>query len=197
MSTNVSADSITNAIIAALGVLVAVPSVPLTTAVPLRSVARYVGEEFKDAESFRRGIAGRSPAVRVRFAGSRSIRRTISRTRDRVETVFGIICATDSHRVPGGRDALMGAIELIRNTIAARHFGLRINSMRFVRIDPFREDEQMLAYTMVFSTRHFTDYSICVTDEFKSYSGGIGFPTDDGSPITPIVEMAETFSEET
>ena len=175
MAVNVSIDSITTGIIAAIAAITpAAYNVAVSVDKPVRQVQRYVGGEFDDEEGFRRGLAGRCPAVRVRFAGSRSIRRTVGRRTDRVESTFGIVCISDLHQSSGSREGLKAVVEKIRHVVTARSFSLPISPMRFVKIDLLRDTDQMLAYVLVLSTRHYVDYTIDPgADTLNSASGEI------------------------
>lgn len=171
----VSVDTIVDAMICAAKALAPIdPQTELDIDHPLRQVDRYIGAELIDPQFFARGVAGRCPAARVRFAGTRGVRRTIGRRVDRVESMFEVVMIDDSHEAEDRRKRLSSATESVRQVIAARKFALPIDPIRFTGIKPLRDDMQCLAYVLTFSTRHRTNYTIDPgVDVMESVSGTI------------------------
>lgn len=182
----ISVDTIAQSMIDAIAAIVALsPQDALSVDRPVRQVGRYVGAELSDDEFFRRSIAGRCPAARVRASGTRGIRRTIGRRADRVESTFEIVMIDDSHEAEDRRQRLLAATEAIRQVLAARKYGLPIDPVRFVGIKPLRDDAQALAQVMTLSTRHRTNYTIDPgVDRMESASGTI-FDASEGASTPP------------
>lgn len=184
MATNVSIDSLADAMVAKLQA--SIPSA--------RSVQRYAGAEFTTEEGFKRGIAGRCPALRVRHAGTKTLKTTIGRRVDRVESTFSIVVCSDSHRSKDDRASLLAVAEQVRNFIGSRAFGLMVTPARFRSMDPLRDDDKMLAYAVTFTVRHRVDYTVNPgTDRMLEYSGDIiNADEADTKPLT--VSLEETFA---
>src|SRR5678815_1066325 len=121
MATNVSIASILDATVAQLSAQL-VPSPlgsPVTSQKPVFTCQRYMGGEFRTEEGLTRGIAGRCPALRVRFAGSKSVKTTIGRRVDRVESAIQVIVASDSHRSKDDRKKLLAIAESVRRFVGS------------------------------------------------------------------------------
>jgi hypothetical protein len=157
--TNVSIDEIADAMVDQLEDELVPAAGPITSLKPVYSVQRYMGGEFTTPEGMKRGGAGRCPALRVRHAGTKTLRTTVARRSDRVESTFSVVALTDSHRSKDDRKSILEIAESTRHVIAARSFDLAITPMRFRSMDVIRDDEQMMALSVTFSTRHRTDYT--------------------------------------
>ncbi len=166
MAVNVSIDAISDGMIAQLAAtMVPAPGSPVSALRPAYIAQRYTGAEFSSAEGFKRGITGRCPALLVRHAGTRTLRTYVGRRVDRVESTFVVIVATDSHRSKDGRRSLFVLAEGVRHHLGSHSFGLAINPLRFQRVDVLRDDEQLLALAVAFTTKHRVDYTIDAGDD--------------------------------
>jgi hypothetical protein len=195
--TNVSIDSIMSALVTAMTVFTPASGVALTAEKPIRSVQRYVASEFTTEEGFRRGIAGRCPAVRVRYAGSRTLRRTIGRRTARSESTFSVVCCTDSHKAPGDRESLKAAVELLELKLGSRKLSLAIDPIRVVSVETMTDSEQMLAYVLVLRTRHWRDYTVDPGDDvMQTATGEIHAPNTDDAEGRIYGEVDVAFEEE-
>lgn len=172
MAVNVAIDDIMDAVIAKIATVQAISGVDTTTEFPVRQVDRYLGGELEDIESYRRVIAGRTPAVRVRFAGTRRLRTTIGRRVDRVESSFEITVVDDSHQAPLRRQRLHAAIEKIRHIVAARQYSLAIEPLRYQGTRILRDDLQLLGKVLTFTTKHRVDYTIDPGDDTMDTAEG-------------------------
>lgn len=183
MATNVSIDALCDSIVDKL--VAAVPAA--------RSVARYAGAEFTTEEGFKRGVAGRCPALRVRHRGTRTLSTTIGRRTERVESTFSIVVCSDSVRSKDDRASLFAVGESVRQFIGSRAFALMVTPARFRSMDALRDDDKMLAYAVTFTIRHRVDYTVNPgTDQMLGYSGDIiNADEADTKPLT--VSLEETF----
>jgi len=194
MATNVAMDVVLDAMVAQLAAqLVPATGQPITSLKPVHNVQRYMGSEFRTAEGLKRGIAGRTPAVRVRYAGTRKLTTTIGRRVDRVESAFSFIVASDKHHDKDSRKDIIALTESVRNLISSRMWGKQINPMRFQRMDTLRDDEQLMAIALTFTTRHRVDYTIDPgTDTMLETRGSIvnaavaHTSTPHGPTVTPM-----------
>jgi hypothetical protein len=176
-----TAVAIRDAVIAQLGQLVPGAGQPLTADKPVRTLQRYVGAEFQVTEGLKRGIAGRTPALRVRWAGARAIRTTIGRKLQRVEANISVIVASDSHRSKDDRD-VSGLAGSVQELVAGRRFGLAISPMLWRGTDTVRDEESLLALAVVFTTRYWADYSIDPGADLLLAADGQVVP-----PLDPLV----------
>lgn len=178
MSVNVAQNIIVDAMVGKISAdLAQSATLPLTAQRPVRQVARFIGDEVATLEGFRRGIAGRCPAVRVHWIGSRSVKKTIGRRRDQVESSFEVRCISDSHQTREGRDSLLEVVESIRIQLGSRQFSKEIKPLSCQSITKLRDDETMLAYSMTFMTRHHVDYTIDPgADVMESATGDVHVP---------------------
>jgi hypothetical protein len=176
MATNVSIDGLMDAMVEQL-------TTNITTA---RSVQRYMGAEFDTKEGFERGVAGRTPALRVRHAGTKSLRATIGRRTERVESTFSIVVCSDSRRGKDDRSSLLVVAESVRNFIGSRAFSLMVTPAHFRSMDTLRDDDMMLAYAVTFTVRHRVDYCIDPgTDTIAEVTGDITNADEtDTKPLT-------------
>jgi hypothetical protein len=127
---------------------------------PVRTVQKYVGAEFQVVEGQKRGIAGRTPALRVRWAGTRGIRSTISRRLRRVETMIAVIVASDSHRSKDDRDNITVLAEAtVPRLVAGRSYGMNISKLELRSVETMRDEDTLLAVAAVFTTRYWVDMS--------------------------------------
>ncbi len=195
MATNVTQDAILDAMVAQIAAqMVPATGEPVSASRPIRSVQRYMGAEFTSAEGLKRGITGRCPAIRVRYAGSKSLKTHVGRRVDRVESTYSVICCTDDERGKDSRKSLLPLVESIRSVVGSRAFSLSVNPMRWRQTDVLRDDEQLLAYSLTFVTRHYVDYTVDPGDEvIESASGDIKDTDDDGGATRLQVES--TFQE--
>lgn len=188
-----TAVAVRDAVIAQLGQLLAPVGQPPTTDKPVRTLQRYVGAEFQVKEGLKRGIAGRTPALRVRWAGTRGIRGTIGRRRKRVETAISVIVASDSHRSKDDRDVTPLA-ETVQKMVSGRRFGFSMAPMSWTRTETLRDEEDLLALEVLFTTRYWVDNTIDPgADLLLSADGQIvaGVPSDDelGGPTAPTLTV--------
>jgi hypothetical protein len=161
MATNVAADSILNAMVTQLSSqLVPTTGQPVTTQKPVHTCQRYLGAEFKVAEGMKRGIAGRCPALRVRWAGTKTLRTTIGRKVDRVESTFGIIVASDNQHGRDFRAMVLALAESVRSLIGSRAFGLPMTPTRYQATRTVIDEDALMALEVLFTARHRVDYSI-------------------------------------
>jgi hypothetical protein len=194
MASWVTADSILDGIIAQLGAqLLASVGGAVSAQKPMRTIGRFLGAEFKKQEGLKRGIAGRTPAVRVRFDGSRGIRRTMGRRFERVESTIAVIIASDAHRSRDDRSTLLALTERVRSLVAARAFGLKASPLKFERMGTVVDDDELTALALTFTTRHWVDNTIDPgTDRITDMSGTI--TNADPADTKPLqVGLHETF----
>lgn len=191
MSRNLPIDSLLDAVVDQIAdELVPAAGGSLSTTKPVYDVRRYMGGEFDSAEGLQRGMAGRTPAVRVRFAGTRSLKTTIGRRYDRVESTLSVIVASDSQRTRDDRENLLAIAESVRTLVGARRYGLEISPLRYVGTDVLRDSDQLTALAVKFSTRHRADYTIDPgTDTMDTATGAI-YAGD--SAILPTLTVAGT-----
>lgn len=154
-----TAAAIRDAVITKLGQLVAPTGQPTTTLRPVRTLQRYVGAEFQVVEGNRRGIAGRTPALRVRWAGARGIRATISRRRQRVEATISVIVASDIHRSKDDRD-MTSLAESVQKLVAGKSLGLNMAKLMYRTTDTLRDEDSLMALAVVFTTRYWAEYTV-------------------------------------
>lgn len=174
MATNVSVDSMLDAMVAQLGQLVPATGQPLTTQQPVRTVQRYLGAEFKTIEGQKRGIAGRTPALRVRHAGTKTLRTTIGRRVDRVESTFSVVVASDNQHSRDQRTAVLALAETVRRLIGSHTFGFPVTPARWKSTETLRDEDSLLALSVVFAIRHRVDYTITPgTDTMVDSKGSI------------------------
>lgn len=173
MAVNVAVDSILDGMVGALAVLVNVGGA-VTALKPVRSLARYMGNEATAVELLKRGGAGRTPLVRARFAGTKTLRTTIGRRVDRVESAFAVIVASDNHHSKDFRDVLLALAETVRNLLGSRSFGLAVTPSRYRATRTLIDQEQLMALAVDFAVRHRVDYTVDPgTDLMLEYTGEI------------------------
>ncbi len=191
MVTNVSIDEIADAMVTQLATeLVPTSGDPVTTLKPVYSVQRYMGREFTTVEGAKRGGAGRCPALRVRHVGTKTLRTTVARRSDRVESTFSVIVFSDDHRSKDSRKSTLAIAESTRRVVGSRSFGLAITPLRFRSLDVIRDDEQGMALSVTFAARHRVDYTTDPgTDTIESISGEI---FDAASPEEAAIEVMGT-----
>jgi hypothetical protein len=196
MSLNVAVDAICDAMVSQLAAQMAPASgQPVTTQKPVYSVQRYMGAEFTTKEGFLRGLAGRTPALRVRFSGSKTLKTHVGRRLDRVESAFSVVVASDSQRNRDDRSNLLALAESVRGLIGSRMFGLNINPMRWRQTSVLRDDDQLLALAETFTTRHRVDYTIDPgNDTIDEASGQIvnAAVTHSASRVAPVISNIGT-----
>lgn len=173
MASNVTADSILDAMVTQLSTLVNTGGA-VTIGKPVRTCQRYLGKEFQVAEGQKRGITGRCPAVRVQWAGTKSIRTTIGRRVDRVESTFKVIVAHDGQHDRDFRKSVLPLVETVRNLVGSRAFGLPMTPTRYRSTDTIIDDDAMTALAVTFTALHRVDYSIAAgTDVMNDAHGSI------------------------
>jgi hypothetical protein len=159
MATNVPVDSILDAMVTKLSTLVNTGGA-ITTDKPFRTCQRYLGKEFEMGEGLKRGIAARCPAVRVQWTGTKTIRTTIGRRTDRVESTFKVIVASDNQHGRDARKGLLALAELVRGLIGSRAFGLPMTPTRYRSTDTTIDEDGLMAVAVTFTVRHRVDYTI-------------------------------------
>lgn len=175
MATNVAVDSILDGIVGKLTTtLVPTAGNPVTTARPAYFAQRYTGAEFSIEEGFKRGGAGRTPALFVRHVGSKSIKTSVSRRVDRIESTFAVVVCTDAPTEKDRRSSIFALAESVRHVIGARAFSLPQGGMRYQGTTTLRDSDAMLALAVTFSTKHRVDYTVDPgTDVIASATGTI------------------------
>jgi hypothetical protein len=159
VATNVAADSILDAMVTQLATLVNTGGAA-TTAKPVHTCQRYLGKEFDTGEGLKRGIAGRCPAVRVQWAGTRTIRTTIGRRVDRVESTFKVIVASDNQHGRDARKGLLALVETVRGLVGSRAFGLPMTPTRYRSTETVIDEDALMAVALTFTALHRVDYTI-------------------------------------
>lgn len=183
MAVNVSIDSLLDSMVAQLAAQMAPsPGGFVSPLRPVRSVGRYTGSELTTEEGFKRGMAGRTPALRVRHAGSRTIRTTIGRRVDRVESSFSVVVCSDSQRGKEDRENLLALAESVRRLVGARAFSKAVQPMRWANTKTMIDNDQLLALAVTFTTKHRVDYTIDPGTDVMESAGGTGDEIFDGSP---------------
>lgn len=173
MATNVAADSILDAMVSQLNTLVNTGGA-VTALKPVHTCQRFMGAEFKLDQGMKRGIAGRCPAVRVQWAGTRSIRTTIGRRVDRVESTFKVYVASDNRHGRDARAPLLALVETVRSLIGARAFGLPITPTRYRSTNTVIDEDSLMAVALTFTALHRVDYCIPPgTDTMVDAAGSI------------------------
>lgn len=174
MATNVAMDSLLDAMVTQLSQLVPTTGQPLTTQRPVRTVQRYLGAEFQTVEGQKRGIAGRTPALRVRWAATKTLRTSISRRVDRVESTVSVVVASDNQHGKDERKAVLALAESVRALIGGRSFGLAVTPLRYRDTVTLRDEDSLLALSVMFAVRHRVDLTIDPgTDVFDEARGSI------------------------
>jgi hypothetical protein len=191
VAVGVSIDEIADAIVDQLATeMVPADGSPVSVAKPVYSVQRYQGREFTTTEVMKRGGAGRCPALRVRHAGTKTLRTTIARRSDRVESTFSVVVFSDDHRSKDSRKSINAIAETARDWVAARAFDLAMTPLRFRGMDVIRDDEQMMGLAVNFTTRHRTDYTTDPGDDtIESIEGEI---YDAATPEEAAIEVMGT-----
>lgn len=197
-----TSDAILNGMLAALAALTPATGQPVTTSAYVRTIGRFLGLPQQGNTAGRSqveavladGIAGRTPAIQVAFDKDERIATTIGRRVDKLRGFFSAYCVSDRRGVRDTRAFVLGMCTDVRKALGARQYSLPIRPMFWMRNELLFDTDQALIYAVRFSTVYRVDYSIDPgPDVMASIDGGIGFPTDDGSPITPIVGTEETF----
>lgn len=160
MAVNVSAESIASAVVSRIATVIAPSTTPLTATTPIRQVERYIGAELADTEAFRRGIAGRCPAARVRYVGTRTVRTTMGRRVQRVESTFEVVLIDNSHEERDRRQRLIAAGERVRHVVTSRQSSLAMEPLRYRDTKVTRDDLEALVHVLTFTAKHRTDYTI-------------------------------------
>ncbi len=125
----------------------------------LRVCDHYLGQ-FESEEAFTQGgLAGRTPAVLVAFAGETSLHSSVSHKSDHVEGNFIAFCASDSHRSREDRDVIFKVMRDVRQLLGAKRLGLAISPLRYRGIIIVSEKPQLFAWGVKFSTRYHLDLS--------------------------------------
>lgn len=193
MATNVSITQLLDATVAQIRNNFVPTSGPLTADKPIYSVQRYLGAEFTTEEGFKRGIAGRCPAVRVRYVGSKRYKTTTGRRVDEVESTFFVYVCSDAERTRDDRKSIIPVAEMVWRALGDRRLGLEIQPLVYRATDQ-KEDPMMLSFVHTFTTRHHVDYRIDPRfDVMDNAVGDIVTPEDDENPSKQIGEVAAIF----
>lgn len=192
MATNVPADSILDAMVTQLSTLVNTGGA-VSVQKPVHTCQRFLGAEFKLDEAMKRGIAGRCPAVRVQWAGTRGIRTTIGRRVERVESTFKVYVASDNQHGRDSRKGLLALTETVRSLVGSRAFGLPMTPTRFRSFDTVIDDDALMAVCLTFTALHRVDYTIDPgLDTMLDFDGSI--TNSDPTDTKPLeVDMHEVF----
>ncbi len=185
----VTRDAILDGMVAALANVTAVTGEALSDDRYLYSTGRYMGE-LGSEEAFKRGVAGRCPAVRVAFVSDRSLRTTIGRRVDYIEGTFAVVVFSDSSKSKDDRDSLLRTSEKVQKLLGARSLGLEIKPLRHRATGEIAAVEHCTAYNVTFSTRYRVDYTIDPgTDVMQSASGEVLQPVDDGDRVYGEIDI--------
>ncbi len=165
--------------VAALVDLVPAAGEAVVDSTPFYSVGRYMGELLSE-EAFKRGVAGRCPAVRMAFISDRSVRTTLGRKVDLVEGTFVAVVFSDKSKGKDDRLVILGLCERVQYALAARAFGLQIMPLRARQTTQFPGLEHCTAYGVTFTTRYRVDYSKYPGDDvMRTATGDIHVPNTD------------------
>jgi hypothetical protein len=155
----ITRDAILDGIVTALEDVTAAVDLPVSSTRYLHSVGRYMGE-LSSEEAFRRGVAGRCPAVRVAFVSDRSLRTVIGRRLDYIEATFACVVFSDNAKSKDARETLLRTTEKVQKLLASRALGLEIKPLRHRATAEIGAIEHCTAYNVTFSTRYRVDYTI-------------------------------------
>ncbi len=143
------------------------------------SVDRYMGE-LSSEEAFKRGLAGRCPAVRMAWVADRSIKKTIGRRSKRNEATLVAIVFSDSSKSKDDRSTLLTLSEKVEKLIGSRAFGLAIEPLTHRSTTEMVGVEHCTAYGVTFMTRYRVDYTIDPgVDVMESATGDVHTPEAD------------------
>jgi hypothetical protein len=156
---DVTRDQILDGMVTALATVTAGVGVPVSATRYLYSAQRYMGGEFTTQEAQERGLAGRTPAVRVSFVETRTIRTTIGRRRDLVEDTYGVYAGTDIQRGRDSRKSLLAAMDGVNNLLGSRALSLGVKPLRRVDSRPYIDNDKLLVYLDKYTTRYRVDYT--------------------------------------
>ncbi len=169
----ITRDAILDGMVAALEDVTAAVDEPVTATRYLHSVGRYMGE-LRNVEAFKRGVAGRCPAVRVAFVSDRSLRTTIGRRLDYIEAQFACVVFSDNAKSKDARETLLRTAEKVQKLLASRSLSLEIKPLRHRATTEIAAIEHCTAYNVTFSTRYRVDYTIDPgTDYMEAASGDV------------------------
>ncbi len=156
----ITRDAILDGMIAALAGVTALTGETVTAQRYLRTVGRYMGE-LTNPEAFKRGVAGRCPAVRVAFISDRTIRGTIGRRVDLVEGTFSAVVFSDTSKSKDDREILRRLSEKVSNLLSSRRYGLEIKPTVSLGVaERPTAIENCTAYSVGIKTRYRIDHSI-------------------------------------
>lgn len=185
----VTRDAILDGMVAALSDVTAEAGGAVSTERYLYSAARYMGE-LRNEEAFKRGVAGRCPAVRVAFVSDRSLRTAVGRRVDRVEGTFVAIVLSDSSKSKDDRDTLLRLSEKVQRLLAARALGLAISPLRHRATNEVAGAEHAMAYGVTFSTRYRVDYTIDPgTTAMETATGDVHTPDDEDERVYGEIDV--------
>lgn len=169
---SVTRDDILDGMVDALATVTPDTGDPVSDEKPFYSVARYMGE-LGSEEAFKRGVAGRCPAVRMAFVSDRSLRSTIGRRVDYVEGSFVAVIFSDSMRGKDDRATLLELSETVQRLLGARRLGLDISPLRHRSTAEFPAPiENCTAYGVQFATRYRVSYAVDPGDDTMDSATG-------------------------
>lgn len=176
----VTVPSIVDGMIAALA-SIAIPASPALSpqGAYLRVVERYRGE-FAEDQAELAGVAGRTPAVLVAFAGEQVRKRMAVGTFAHVETTLVAFVCFDTQRTRSARDAdFYRAMIDVRRLLGGRRFALNITPLGYDGTTQVVERSSLTAWGVRFKTRYHIDTSRppAVQEQLLSLSGVV---TDGG-----------------
>jgi hypothetical protein len=191
----ITRDDILDGMVAALASITADEDNPVSAERPLYTVDRYMGE-LGSVEAFKRGVAGRTPAVRVAFVSDRSVRTTIGRRVDLVEATFVAAVFSDTVKSKDDRKRLLGVCAQVQGLLGARRLGLEIKGLRHRGTTEFPALEHCTAYGVQFVTRYRVSYVKDPGDnKLLSTEGSIFIPPTETEPGRVIGQLGAEFEE--
>ena len=160
MAVNVAIDSVLDEIVdQVIANLCPDDGDPVSTTRPVYVAQRFMGN-VRSEDALKRGIAGRTPAVLVSHAGSKSIKTTIGRRVDRVESEFSLVVCSDRQDGRDERKVLLPIVESVRSLVGARAYDQPMSPLRWTKTDTLFDSDQLLALAVSFTSRHRVDYTI-------------------------------------
>ncbi len=194
----ITRDDILDGMVAALSTVTPETGEPVSEAKPFHTVGRYMGE-LSNEEAFKRGVAGRCPAVRVAFASDRSLRTTVGRRVDYVEGAYVAVVFSDTSKGKDDRATLLELCEQVQRLLAARRLGLEMSPLRHRNTVEFPAPiENCTAYGIQFATRYRVSYVKDPGDDrMQTATGDIHVPHADDEEGTELGEIEVDLSGET
>lgn len=187
MAVNVSIESVLDEVVdQVLAELCPETGEPVTSDKPVYVAQRFMGSDTSAEEILKRVVAGRTPAVLVRHVGDRSIRTSIGRRVDRVESELSLIVCSDRQDGRDERKALLPITESVRTLVGARMYDQPMSPLRWTRTSTLHDTSALLALAVNFTTKHRVDYTIDPGEEVIELAAG-EFVTGDLA-LQPTVE---------